>query len=55
LHNHAAKKRSDRLIPLHADLRAALVTLREISDNATYLVLPEAGWRNDAAQHRHVV
>src|SRR6266853_878143 len=43
LRNHAAKKRSGRLIPLHADLRDALANWRGITCGVGPVVLSERG------------
>ena len=43
LRDHAAKKRSGRLIPLHADLRDALLSWRSMTGGAGPVVLSERG------------
>ena len=43
LRDHAAKKRSGRLIPLHADLRGALANWRGITSVTGPVVLSERG------------
>ena len=43
LRDHAAKKRSGRLIPLHADLRDALLSWRSITGGTGPVVLSERG------------
>jgi integrase len=43
LRDHAAKKRSGRLIPLHADLRDALLSWRSLTGGAGPVVLSERG------------
>jgi integrase len=43
LRDHAAKKRSGRLIPLHADLRDALLSWRSMTGGTGPVVLSERG------------
>jgi integrase/recombinase XerD len=43
LRDHAAKKRGGRLIPLHADLRDALLSWRSMTGGAGPVVLSERG------------
>jgi integrase len=43
LRDHAAKKRSGRLIPLHKDLRDALASWRGVTNGAGPVVLSERG------------
>jgi integrase len=43
LRDHAAKKRSGRLIPLHADLRDALLSWHSLTGGAGPVVLSERG------------
>ena len=43
LHNNAAKNGSGRVIPVHADLRRALVAWREISTNSGPIIRSERG------------
>jgi integrase len=43
LHDAAAKNRSGRRVPLHTDLREALVRWREASDGDQYVVYSERG------------
>jgi integrase len=43
LHDHAAKKRGGRLIPLHADLRDALLSWHSMTGGAGPVVLSERG------------
>jgi integrase len=43
LHDHAAKKRGGRLIPLHADLRDALLSWRSMTGGTGPVVLSERG------------
>jgi integrase len=43
LHDGAAKNRSGRRVPLHDDLREALVRWREISDGPRHVVVSERG------------
>jgi integrase len=44
LHDHAAKKRSGRLIPLHKDLRDALASWRGVTCGVGPVVLSERGY-----------
>src|SRR5260221_11073806 len=44
LRDHAAKKRSGRLIPLHKDLRNALASWRALTRGTGPVVLSERGW-----------
>jgi integrase len=37
LHDHAAKKGSGRIVPIHPDLRAALIAWRKISARSKYV------------------
>ncbi len=41
LHDHAAKKRSGRVIPLHPELSAALADLRRVAAHSKYVVTSE--------------
>jgi integrase/recombinase XerD len=43
LHDHAAKKGSGRCIPMHADLRAALIAWRHCSAQSDYVAASERG------------
>jgi integrase len=43
LHDHAAKKRSGRIIPIHPDLRAALIEWRQIAMRSAYVAASERG------------
>ena|ERR1039458_326389 len=43
LHDAAAKMRSGRRVPLHNDLREAMVRWREISDGPRHVVVSERG------------
>ena len=43
LHDAAAKMRSGRRVPLHNDLREALVRWREVSDSTRHVVYSERG------------
>jgi integrase len=43
LHNNAAKNGSGRVIPVHADLRRALIAWREVSINSGAVVRSERG------------
>ena len=43
LHDAAAKNRSGRRVPLHNDLREALVRAREVSDGRRHVVYSERG------------
>ena len=45
LRNHAAKKGSGRLIPIHRELREALVALRKFTDGAGPIIRSERGER----------
>ena len=45
LRNHAAKKGHGRLVPLHPELRAALVAWRELTDGTDTVVRSERGER----------
>jgi len=45
LRNHAAKKGSGRLIPIHADLRNALIDWRKLADGTGPVVRSERGER----------
>ena len=45
LRNHAAKKGSGRLIPIHADLRDALIAWRKLTDGRGPVVRSERGER----------
>ncbi len=41
LHDHAAKKRSGRVIPMHPELGAALADLRRVAGHSKYVVTSE--------------
>jgi len=43
LHDHAAKNRSGRRIPIHPDLRAALLSLRALTDGIGPVIRSERG------------
>jgi integrase len=43
LHDHAAKKRSGRCLPMHRDLRSALADLRAVAAHSEYVVTSERG------------
>ena len=43
LRDHAAKRNSGRLIPIHADLRAALAVSRDLSEGAWAVIRSERG------------
>lgn len=45
LRNHAAKKGGGRLIPIHADLRDALIAWRKLSDGTGPIIRSERGER----------
>jgi integrase/recombinase XerD len=55
LRDSAAKKSSGRTIPIHPELRAALVAWRRSSAKSEYVAESERGARHDGLQHRRVV
>ena len=55
LRNHAAKKGSGRLIPIHADLRDALIAWRKLTDGRGPVIRSERGERMVPGEHRAVV
>ena len=55
LRDHAAKKRSGRVIPIHPELRSALADLRRVAAPSEYVVTSERRARHDAVQHRGLV
>ena len=54
LRDHAAKKRSGRIIPLHADLRDALLSWRSMTGGTGPVVLSARG-RAMTPERRHLV
>ena len=43
LHDHAAKRGSGRMIPMHPDLHSALADLRRVAARSEYVVTSERG------------